>query len=611
MVPSDDGTACSCRSDSRCTLVPAIECAWREQGAATPLRLQLEPGVHFVPHVQLDARIRVSHLSITTTQHGTSETSEDIDVWLQPTNATMPMISIAGNAPPVSFHGLGLRGLVFVNSSTLEWRHLIRDCLFNRSEAEDSVAVREVGGGVHIQAGLIVIESTNFTQLVAVDGGAVALTGSSATATISRSRFSANRASRRGGALFVSAGRLIMDHVIVAANEAGENGGGLYVDQGFVFMRHETVLINNTVMQDRCGMSLCGASFFVAAGNNASLFYALPAPPASYVTLTSDCRAESTRTNPELCDPKFSAHPELQDAIVAELLDEAYDGRFPLACPAGVYGRAGVIEHQRGNGCSGICPAGHRCPTQTAQPMACPPGTFCVAGSVRPEMCPGGTYSSIEMLRAAKGCHPVPAGFYAPHGSSKPIPCPNGGYRCPGARLSREEGAGAMPIRLGRSGLPEQVNTTVEITEVVMPLSVSFSADTASLDNVSRIIREVLGGHVGVPEDIISTDVQAASSRRLSADANTSLDLAVRFLAVPPLFSASEIQATLGLVNEQVMGNLLAENAEVPGITASRDGRPLATNQVNYTNSTFVEGVCPPGYWVRVPHLEASLPCLF
>lgn len=209
-----------------------------------------------------------------------------------------------------------------------------------------------------------------------------------------------------------------MDSVNVTKNFAGHKGGGLYVDRGHVFLRSATVLDGNTVRQLRCEGDSCGATYYIATPASqetaTGVFYALPTPPASYLSLTSDCRDEVIRAFPGLCAPKYQTHAELRNAIVTELVAHRFDGTFPLPCPAGVFGRAGQVEEQRTNGCSGPCPAGHECATQCSKPLPCPPGTFCPLGSTRPEQCSGGT---VCLLYLTSGFALIPRGKHSRFGT--------------------------------------------------------------------------------------------------------------------------------------------------------------------------------------------------
>ena len=135
---------------------------------------------------------------------------------------------LAEGAPPVALDGLGFMGAVSVNS-TADFPHLITRCVFNRSLAADASAAPPpeplVGGGLTVHSGRLTIASTAFLNLRAVDGGALALTGPYATATVVQSHFVNNTASRYGGAFYVGGGRLTLDHTIVTMNEAAERGG--------------------------------------------------------------------------------------------------------------------------------------------------------------------------------------------------------------------------------------------------------------------------------------------------------------------------------------------------------------------------------------------------
>ena len=107
--------------------------------------------------------------------------------------------------------------------------------------------------------------------------------------------------------------------------------GGLYALDGFVYLRNGSALMANRAINRLCNGTLCGWSYHSGDGD-AAIYYALPAPPASYIMLTSDCRDESIRQfGAQVCPNRYLEHPELNDAIVAQLLDTRYDDDFPAA----------------------------------------------------------------------------------------------------------------------------------------------------------------------------------------------------------------------------------------------------------------------------------------
>ena len=370
--------------------------------------MELESGTHVLSQVILDGRIRSSQLLI---MAGTPpQADSEPSAWLGSVGNEYAL-AIAGNAPDVMMHGLGFDGAMLVNSTGTgtSSHHAVDHCQFVRRSFYR--AARSTGGGIHVHAGGLSITSTRFTGLAANDGGAIALTGVDARVAIAHSQFYNNSAVQRGGAVFVSDGRLTLDGVNVTSNAAGEKGGGLYAERGYVFLRAATILVSNTVQRLRCDGAACGAAYFMASAldpaNRVGMFYVLPAPAASYVTLTSDCREETIRAYPGVCAPKYRAHVELRDALVTELVEHQFDGTFPVPCPAGVYGRPGRADEQRTNSCSGPCPGGHECATQCSDPKPCPPGTFCPPGSTRPEQCPGGTVKArIPLERQSASSRP-------------------------------------------------------------------------------------------------------------------------------------------------------------------------------------------------------------
>lgn len=573
---------------------PAVECGWR-QTAGVPLVLQLEPGLHRTDVILLDSRLQASEVIISAApQSNTVET----DVWIQSEDDTTPVLVVGDRPPPVTMHRLGFRGAIIVNTSESAIRHVIDHCAFNGTDKDLNASTRRnVGGGLLIHAGSVDIESTNFSGLMAVDGGAFAMTSSAADVVIARSHFSQNTASRYGGALLVRGGKLTMDQVAIDTNFAEVKGGAAYIEEGVVFLRNESVLTSNTVRRFDCDGASCGGSYYMAS-RAARMFYVLPVPPASYMTLTFDCRDVSIRAYPSLCPSHLQHYAELRNAIVAEALERSRDGTYPVPCPAGVYGVVGDVQGQRGNGCSGPCPAGSYCPRQTGEPIACPRGTYCTEGSVRPVPCPGGTYSSVDKLPSIKGCHRVPPGYYAPQGSPDKIPCPIG-YRCPGAWLSTDSGAGTAPIRLKPAGLRENVSSVIEIDEVLLPLSM---ANATMSEEANSTIRTSLAALVGMPPDLIHVTLR--NERRLSEGASPLLSLSASFSAVPPLFSAAGLQTAFASFSGDTFQSLVADR--LPGVSVSRLPGDPETRRANFTKITEVDGTCRPGYWVCMPR---SQPC--
>ena len=99
------------------------------------------------------------------------------NTWIQSNDQAEPAVHIDGGAPPVTIQGLGFHSAVFVNTSNSAARHSIDNCAFNQSEATVNADThRLAGGGLHVHAGSIDIRSSSFSGMVALDGGAFAMT---------------------------------------------------------------------------------------------------------------------------------------------------------------------------------------------------------------------------------------------------------------------------------------------------------------------------------------------------------------------------------------------------------------------------------------------------
>ena len=511
--------------------------------------------------------------------------------------------------------------VVATSISAASAQHAIESCRFLPAPSASgralaaSVGTRPAGGGVQVVAGHLTIDAASFTNSSALHGGALALSGPEASVVISRSVFTGNRAEMNGGAIHVSDGRLTLEAVNVTQNLAVHKGGGVYLSRGLIFLTQGSLIADNTVGEYRCDGGLCGASYYIEESVNGNstqdtgIYYALPAPQASYVTHTADCRLESVRVYPHLCGPMFLQHPELHDAVVSRIDEPVYDEQYPYACAPGLYGRVDAVLDQRTAICSGRCPAGYYCPRGTTVPLECQPGTFCEEGSPRPTFCPGGSYSPIYRLGSPSGCHRVRAGFYAPRGSAHPKACPSDGFKCPGAW---DEGTDlwnatiaseAVPVALGSTR--HVVNTTVEIDKLEMAYALTFSPETdanAILSSTSGLI----ASHVGMPPDLILVDPDGSDA---SLVADGPLDVTISFLIVPPLAELRSVERSLMTLDDTSLSALLS-NGKVAGISDRRRHLSISlvsvaelqvrpAQKTNTTKLMEVDQPCQTGYWCR------------
>ena len=332
------------------------------------------------------------------------------------------------------------------------------------------------------------------------------------------------------------------------------------------------------------------------------MFYALPAPPASYVSLSFDCRLATLLVSEGFCPPKILRQPELRDAIVAEVLETRYDSTFPFICAAGVYGSRGAVDEQRGPDCSGRCPAGHECPTQTTTPTPCSQGTFCPIGSAKANACMGGTYSDMPMLVSPGGCHRVGAGFYAPRGSGHPMPCPDGDYRCPGALdvLPGDEDSesGVVPIRLSTGSTTRTEHIITEIDALTWPLTLTATDEEAaevSTASALTAVSKVIGALLAIPPELMTVEEAPTPSRTRSRRmANEWLTLQVTMYMLPQAIDASVLTEDLADLTGTALSRSLAfHHLPVTSVTLSE---PMLLRS-NFSLMTQVEDPCPPGFW--------------
>ncbi len=120
----------------------------------------------------------------------------------------------------------------------------ISDCLF-----ADNIAAS--AGGVYVNSGAFVMQSSVITANVAITGNAGGLYISSPTiATIHHNHVSSNTAGFNGGGLYLAYGQsdsVVSDNVLVD-NRAGSSGGG-------IFMASWVTLINNQVISNSAGFN--------------------------------------------------------------------------------------------------------------------------------------------------------------------------------------------------------------------------------------------------------------------------------------------------------------------------------------------------------------------
>ena len=547
------------------------------------------------------------------------------------------LLRITGVTPPLTLRGLTLRGQISVNGSVSSG-HLIDDCIFDgvgmarrRLQAASSAA-SVLGGGVLLVSGRLVVRRSTFRNLVAEHGGAFAMDGQLAIATIEQSLLVDNAATRAGGGVFVRGGRLTLIGTLVANNTAAERGGGLFVaNGGTVYLSEETLLIGNRGKSGKgaCAGGPCGQSYFIdaplaAQASNGTttqsppeavqerprVFYVLPTPPGYFLTPTVDCRRAALESSPAsalaLCPAEYRGHAPLEDAVATELTQRAWDSELPMGCSAGLVGFAGVVDDQRGSDCSGPCPAGHFCPGKTHRPTPCGPGTHCMLGSAAAQPCPGGTFSPIWRLRSPSGCHPVASGYYAPAGSAAALECPVAGYRCPGGRSEGSDGVKPVPLSIGTMRSKSQVTT--EVDELSIDLACWPNAtgqgpaapegNLLAGTNWSHVVVSILAGALAAPPDLMSSTEAAPAPA--DADARP-IVLTVRILIVPPAIELGPVESKLGaLTRDDLRSTLLDDNAMLGRLLSRVEPMDAITmRRANHTTTIEIEVPCPMGHYCK------------
>ena len=474
MAGQADACDCSSRGGTVCLLGAALRCGRDEAWRDAPLYLTLTPGNYSVPVETarlLDGRLVVSSISLAAAvRPGVANAVGGADhaVWLaSAVSLAEPVLSILGGSPPVTLQGVNVRGRLLI-SSDMHTPHTIRGCIFDGvqipeaagaasaaserrlldSSVQGSAPVALEGGGIAHVSGALAIEDVIFRHLRSESGGALSLRGPNATAHVSSSVFEYNEAEEVGGAISVTDGaKLTLSTTLMRGNVAGLQGGGIFAAGSSVILHNGSKLSSNTVRQPGRGH---GSTYLLS--HAAQMFYILPTPPAHYVTLTRDCRADSVGACPTDAGwaASLQSFPELDGVVSTQVLETVYDGDYPFPCSPGLYGVEGVVDDQRSPDCTGRCPAGFKCDVATVDPLPCEKGTYCSVGTgALATPCAGGTWSNITKLKRSDGCHNVTAGYYSAAGSSIPT-----------VRIFPPTSLHAIPCARAQHSLPRQLAST-------------------------------------------------------------------------------------------------------------------------------------------------------
>jgi hypothetical protein len=112
---------------------------------------------------------------------------------------------------------------------------LISDCLFADNHAISA-------GGIYVNSGVLVLQTSVITANVAITGNAGGLqVYSPAIATISHNIISSNTSGFNGGGLYLAYGLsdTVISNNVISSNRAGAGGGGIYMNSGASFIQNE------------------------------------------------------------------------------------------------------------------------------------------------------------------------------------------------------------------------------------------------------------------------------------------------------------------------------------------------------------------------------------
>jgi predicted outer membrane repeat protein len=278
-----------------------------------------------------------------------------------------------------------------------------------------------------------------------------------------------------GGAMRVSGGHAEVSDCRFEQNEATESGGALHVDGGEVELSNRTVLLQNRAPTGKA-----------VEFTNGSLSYTLPVPLGRWLLVTTGTTLalEPSAQNsdyPFACSPGLIGDSSLTDEQNGPWCSRACDPGYycpsatsvpqpclegtyceqgssaPTACEDGTWSNATLLTRQKdcmecpaGKACSAgaavDCPAG-TITNETSQsectPCApgsyqsdsgqtacveCTAGFYCVEGAVVPTPCPAGSFSGTLGLKDDSGCSVCTLGHWCGDGSSEPTPCVEGKY---------------------------------------------------------------------------------------------------------------------------------------------------------------------------------------
>ena len=439
----------------------------RSTHAGSPVLVSVTAGTHALSNASFDSSVTASEVWLQGMEGATLVAATDA-----------PALTVGepnASCAPIHLERLRLRGRIVVVAGGILF---VDNCTFMRMDSSaQAVAGVTLGGGVLVAGGYVEMRGCRFVGLNATRGGAIAvppprvepalswprvprllirrltlrislqMTGGSLA--VHDSELSSNSATR-GGAVYASAGVLLVMGCLLERNEATGAGGAVYVSGAAVLLGNGTWLHANS--------AAAGRAAYLASG---SLTYGMPSPLATWVTSATRCSA----AQPEMCGSGWAGIPE--DARgpwlgldVHSIAAGAIDDDFPLSCTPGVYGDSLETADQSRPTCSGACPASNYCPRHTVIPLRCPAGSFCPLGVSAGVACPSGRYGAQPGLRSEQECSTCSPGGFCTLGATAVRNCTPGSFSAAGSGECEGCAEGAYQPSPGQSECVAGVRAT-------------------------------------------------------------------------------------------------------------------------------------------------------
>jgi predicted outer membrane repeat protein len=115
----------------------------------------------------------------------------------------------------------------------------------------------DVGGGVYLAGGNLVLDQVEIDHNQAVYGGGVFQTGTSSSVTVTNSTIDHNTASTTGGGIYAD-GSASLTNTALFNNNAGNHGGGIHVNSGTATLNGGTVSNNSALNGNGGGVNVNG-----------------------------------------------------------------------------------------------------------------------------------------------------------------------------------------------------------------------------------------------------------------------------------------------------------------------------------------------------------------